>query len=96
MCRREASTVVEASKIQEISVVGVGGRGQSGALERGVVQFGISSFPNIADQGELWARFGVYAQPALVVVTAEGKVLGHMGDLDLDGIRNLVDRARAA
>jgi hypothetical protein len=38
----------------------------------------------------------VYAQPALVVVTAEGNVLGHMGDLDLDGIRNLVDRARAA
>ena len=96
MCRREAPTVVEASKIQGISVVGVGGRGQSDALERGVAQFRIGSFPNIADRGELWARFGVYAQPALVVVTAEGNVLGHMGDLDLDGIRDLVDRARAA
>ena len=96
MCRREAPTVVEASKILELGVVGVGGRGQSDALEHGVVQFGISSFPNIADRGELWARFGVYAQPALVAVTAEGKVLGHMGDLDLDGIRDLLDRARAA
>ena len=96
MCRKEASTVVEASKIQGVSVVGVGGRGQSDALERGVVQFGIGSFPNIADRGALWARFGVYAQPALVVSTAEGNVLGHMGDLDLDGIRDMVDRARAA
>ena len=96
MCRREAPTVVEASKIQGVSVVGVGGRGQSDALEAGVTQFGIDSFPNIADRGELWARFGVYAQPAFVVVTAEGNVLGHMGDLDLNGIRDLVDRARAA
>ena len=77
-------------------MVGVGGRGQSDALERAVAQFGIGSFPNIADRGELWARFGVYAQPALVVVTIGGNVLGHMGDLDLDGIRNLVGRARAA
>ena len=39
MCRREAPTVVEASKIPGVSVVGVGGRGQSDALERGVAQF---------------------------------------------------------
>ena len=92
----EASTVVEAAGIEGLSVVGVGGRGQPDALERGVAQFGIGSFPNIADRGELWARFGVYAQPALVVVTAEGNVLGHMGDIDLNGIRDLVNRARAA
>ena len=78
MCRKEAPTVVEASKIQGISVVGVGGRGQSDALERGVTQFGIGSFPNIADRGELWARFGIYAQPALVVVTIEGLSLIHI------------------
>ena len=61
-----------------------------------VDEWGIGSFPNIADYGPVWARFGVLGQPAMIVLTADGTVLGHMGALDLDGIRDLVSRARAA
>jgi hypothetical protein len=36
----------------------------------------------------------VFGQPASVVVTADGSVTGHMGDLDADGFADLVERAR--
>tara|TARA_B100000686_G_C15910760_1_gene534806 strand:- start:85 stop:378 length:294 start_codon:yes stop_codon:yes gene_type:complete len=94
VCRREAPTVVEAANIGEFAVVGVGGRGNLSTYEKAVSDLGIGLFPNISDNGEIWNRFGVYAQPALVVVTTEGNVMGHMGTLSLDEIRDLVRRAQ--
>ena len=63
--------------------------------EATVSEWGIDSFPNIADHGPIWSHFGVFGQPAAIVVTANGSVLGHMGDLDKAGFLALVDRARA-
>ncbi len=61
-----------------------------------VEEWGIDSFPNISDRGPIWGAFGVFGQPAAIVVTADGNVLGHMGALDKAGFQDLVDRARAA
>ena len=61
-----------------------------------VKEWGIGSFPNIADRGPIWATFGVFGQPASIVVTANGRVLGHLGALDKEGFQDLMDRARAA
>ncbi|MDP7599190.1 MAG: hypothetical protein QGH55_05300 [Acidimicrobiales bacterium] len=61
-----------------------------------VEEWGIGTFPNIADRGPIWSRFGVFGQPAAIVVAADGGALGHMGALDKAGFQDLVDRARAA
>jgi len=61
-----------------------------------IEEWGIGSFPNIADRGPIWATFGVFGQPASIVVTANGRVLGHLGALDKEGFQDLMDRARAA
>jgi peroxiredoxin len=65
------------------------------AIASTAIELHIDGFPHIADtDGSVWARFGVFGQPASVVVTADGAVTGHMGDLDADGFADLVQRAR--
>ena len=65
------------------------------AIASTAIELHIDGFPHIADlDGSVWARFGVFGQPASVVVTADGTVTGHMGDLDADGFSELVKRAR--
>ncbi len=65
------------------------------AIAMTAAELRIDGFPHIADMdGSVWARFGVFGQPATAVVTAEGTVLGHMGPLDADGFADLVERAR--
>tara|TARA_B100000678_G_scaffold156634_1_gene130809 strand:+ start:132 stop:410 length:279 start_codon:yes stop_codon:yes gene_type:complete len=80
----------------ELTVVGVSS-GVDGfeAIASRAQQLHIDGFVHIADlDGSVWARFGVLRQPASVVVTADGNVTGHMGDLDADGFADLVERAR--
>jgi peroxiredoxin len=65
------------------------------AIASTAIELHIDGFPHIADlDGSVWARFGVFGQPASVVVTADGAVTGHMGDLDADGFADFVERAR--
>ena len=65
------------------------------AIASTAIELHIDGFPHIADlDGSVWARFGVFGQPASVVVTADGAVTGHMGDLHADGFADLVERAR--
>ncbi|MBL77884.1 MAG: hypothetical protein QF575_07860 [Acidimicrobiales bacterium] len=77
-------------------MVGVSsGRDGFEAVADTAVELHIDGFPHIADMdGSIWARFGVFGQPASVVVTAEGGVTGHMGDLGAEGFTDLVERAR--
>ncbi len=80
----------------ELTVVGVSS-GVDGfeAIATTAQQLHIDGFVHIADlDGSVWSRFGVLGQPASVVVTADGLVTGHMGDLDADGFTDLVERAR--
>ena len=80
----------------ELTVVGVSS-GVDGfeAIATTAQHLHIDGFVHIADlDGSVWARFGVLAQPASVVVTSDGNVTGHMGALDADGFTDLVERAR--
>lgn len=80
----------------ELTVVGVSS-GVDGfeAIATTAQQLHIDGFVHIADlDGSVWSRFGVLAQPASVVVTSDGSVTGHMGDLDADGFTDLIERAR--
>ena len=80
----------------ELTVVGVSS-GVDGfeAIASRAQQLHIDGFvPIAALAGSVWSHFGVLAQPASVVVTSDGNVTGHMGDLDADGFADLVERAR--
>ena len=88
--------VAGIAKDGKLTVVGVSS-GVDGfeAIASTLQQLHIDGFVHIADlDGSVWARFGVFGQPASVVVTADGSVTGHMGDLDADGFADLVERAR--
>ena len=45
--------------------------------------------------GSVWERFGVFGQPASVLVTARGEVTGHMGNLADDAFEEFVERNRS-
>ncbi len=100
ICKAEAPTVVEVAALGRESggftVVGVAGLAPGEDPRPAVEEWGIGSFPNIADTGPVWARFAVFGQPAAIVVTADGGMLGHMGALDEAGFLDLIARARAA
>jgi len=59
------------------------------------VEWGITSFPNIADEGDVHTAFGVFGNPATAVVSAGGSVVVHAGDIDADEALALLDRARS-
>gem|GEM_PF-2249907 len=52
---------------------------------------------NLVDvDGSVWEHFGVFGQPASVLVTTDGEVVGHMGDLTGGAFENFVENNRQA
>ncbi len=50
-----------------------------------VQDFGLDGFDHIADiRGELWAAFGVAAQPSYVFINDDGTVRRHVGGMTPD------------
>ena len=58
-------------------------------------EWGLTGLINLVDiDGSVWERFGVFGQPATVLVTATGDVTGHMGDLTGDAFEKFVETNR--
>lgn len=84
VCRAEAPDVAAAADKfgDDVTFVGVASRGPVSDMEAFVEQTGVGGFPHIADvDGRIWAQFGVSAQPAFVIVDAEGNGTGWLGAL---------------
>tara|TARA_B100001559_G_scaffold314506_1_gene314985 strand:- start:420 stop:608 length:189 start_codon:yes stop_codon:yes gene_type:complete len=59
--------------------------------------WGLTGLVNLVDvDGSVWEHFGVFGQPAAVLVTTDGEVIGHMGNLTGDAFENFVESNRQA
>jgi thiol-disulfide isomerase/thioredoxin len=98
-CRSEAPGVAAAaaSFAGDVEVIGVAGRGEVDAMRGFVADTGTDAITHLADQdGELWTRFGVVAQPAYAFVAADGTVEVVTGALGAEALASRMDALRAA
>ena len=96
-CRRESSAVVELSTIPGVTVIGVSTipADRMDLATETVDEWGITGFPNIADDGEVHLRFGIVGHPAAVAISAGGSLVTDVSELDVQDALNLIDRARS-
>ena len=96
ICRAEAPGVVDAATQvgDEVTLVGVAGRGEVPAMRDFVDQTGTGAFTHVVDDdGSIWADYGVTAQPAFAFLAADGSVDEVVaGPIEPD---RLVERMRA-
>jgi peroxiredoxin len=84
ICNREAASVEEAAQrwAGRVEFVGVAWQGSDGEFQGFIDEHGLT-FPQLSDDaGEIYARFEIPAQPALVVVNAAGDVETLFGAVD--------------
>lgn len=75
VCAAEADEVAAqaAASAGEVTFVGVGARDGVEAMRDFVERHGLEGFEHLADEdGAVWERFGVAAQPAYAFVSADG------------------------
>ncbi|UVS77689.1 Soluble secreted antigen MPT53 precursor [Actinokineospora sp. UTMC 2448] len=74
-CQREASGIAAAAERSEVAFVGVAANDTEGEMRRFIDERGVGGFPHLADeQAEVWAHFGVAAQPAYAFISSAGEV----------------------
>jgi hypothetical protein len=75
-----------------VRFVGVPGRGELDDMREFVADTGTGSLTHVVDQdGALWRRFGVVAQPAFADVAADGTVTVSRGGRDVEDLRAAAD-----
>lgn len=95
ICRAEAPTIADiaATYTDEIVLVGVPGRGADTDIRRFIDDTGTGSITHVADLGgDIWSRFGVFAQPAFAFITPDGDTDVFVGSL---GENALIERIEA-
>lgn len=71
----------------QVTVIGVAGRGEVSEMEKFVSGRGVDGFEHIADEtGAVWAAFGIASQPAVVFLNDDGTSTTHMGAIGIDGL----------
>lgn len=98
VCRAEApdvNTIVERYGDQ-VSFVGVGGRGAIDEMEGFISDTETSGLPHVADlDGTVWQAFGVYAQPAFAFIDDSGEVEVFIGGLGEEALAERIDQITA-
>ena len=56
----------------EVQIIGMPGLSDPDAMRRFVAETGTDGFPHIADDGELWDRFGIREHRAYVFIDGDG------------------------
>jgi thiol-disulfide isomerase/thioredoxin len=76
ICRGEAPALVkEVEGSPGVTFIGVASRDELPAMKAFVSETGVGGFQHLADvDGEIWARFGVTAQPAMAFISSDGQV----------------------
>lgn len=75
VCRAEAPDVAAVAEefADEVSFVGIPGRGEVGPMRQFVDDTGTGGFQHVSDvDGALWQQFGVVSQPSFVFIDGSG------------------------
>ena len=89
---REAPSVEEASRLwsDELSVVGVGWSGEERIYSDFIAEGGLT-FPQIDDTvGDVYGRFGIPYQPAVVFVRPDGSTSTVLGEITASDVEAFV------
>lgn len=87
---------VAAEYEDRVTFLGVPGRGEVGEMREFVADTGTGALTHVVDDdGALWQRFGVVAQPAFAFVAADGSVETFGGSLDPESLRDAADELLA-
>lgn len=84
ICNREATSVEAAAQrwAEKVQFVGVAWSGNDDEFQGFIDDHGLT-FPQVSDSaGDVYARFGIPAQPAFVLVDAAGEVETLFGAVD--------------
>lgn len=95
VCNAEAASVEAVAKEygDEVNFVGVAWSGNADEFAEFIARHELT-FPQIADEpGEVFARFEVLAQPAAVIVAADGTTETLTGRADGETIADALDAA---
>jgi thiol-disulfide isomerase/thioredoxin len=90
ICRGEAPNVsaVAAELGDDVTFIGVAGRGELDAMQGFVTDTEVSGFDHLADvDGSIWSSFGVVSQPSFAFVSPDGTVEKVVGSLGSDALR---------
>lgn len=76
----------------QATILGVAGRGELDDMATFVDNTGTGGFPHLADlDGTIWARFGIYSQPAYAFIDDDGTVEVWIGSLGADALAERID-----
>jgi len=79
-----------------VTFLGVPGRGQVEEMRDFVGDTGTGELTHVVDDdGSLWQRFGVVAQPAFAFVGSDGQARTFAGSMDADALRAAADELLA-
>lgn len=94
VCRAESPDVAAVAEEFEgrVTFIGVGGRGPIDDMRAFVEETDTEGFTHLADEeGSVWTRFGIVAQPSFVFVAADGRAESFAGSLTADALRNVAN-----
>jgi thiol-disulfide isomerase/thioredoxin len=92
VCRAEAPDVaaVAAEFSDDVTFIGVPGRGEVGPMRQFVADTGTGGFKHVSDvDGTLWKQFGVVSQPSFVFIDASGQTELVPSGLSGDDLRRM-------
>ncbi|MGB0112306.1 MAG: redoxin domain-containing protein [Ilumatobacteraceae bacterium] len=95
MCNREAPSVEEAAQkfASDANFVGVAWTGNDDSFQGFIDKHGLT-FPQISDDAaDVYDRFGVSYQPAIVIVKADGSTELIAGAVDGDLLDQIISEA---
>lgn len=99
ICRAEAPEVADAAEryAEDITFVGVAGRGEIDAMRQFVADTGVDGFTHVADlDGSIWTAYGVYAQPAFAFIDDDGQFEVVGGAMDREELTAKLDELIAS
>jgi thiol-disulfide isomerase/thioredoxin len=94
ICRAEAPEVADVAEryAQQVTFVGVPGRGELDAMREFVDDTGTGALSHAADlDGSVWSAFGVYGQPAYAFIDDTGEIEVFIGGMGGDALAERVD-----
>ena len=88
---------VAAEYAGEVNFLGIAGRGEVDAMERFLVETGVSNVTHVNDAGgDIWTAFGVPTQPAFAFIDDDGSVQLVVGRQGQESLSEEADRLLAS
>ncbi|WP_201774489.1 redoxin family protein [Demequina aurantiaca] len=98
-CQAEASEIAAAAANlpEGVSIVGVPGRSDVGAMKEFTAKYGLEDFDHLVDEdGSLWSGFNVAYQPAFAFINDDGTVETLPGSLSAQGVIDAANELAAS